>query len=251
MNLRQVALVAEQLAPVKQDIFAVLGIDADFADNGVAEFGLENSVMTIGKTFLEVVAPLQENTAAGRLLARRQGDGGYMVIAQVGTGEIEAVSTRMDTLGIRKVWQVDRDEVTAFHVHPSDIGAAIVSFDEMRPATEWLWAGPSWQQRPAKLVTAISGVTLQAEDPEAIARRWATAFDRAANLEGSALVLRLDNGEIRFEEASDGRGDGVAAVLFETPALAPIMEVAAQRGISRVEDELLVCGTRFQFRELK
>ena len=52
MNLRQVALVAEQLAPVRQDIFAVLGIDADFADNGVAEFGLENSVMTIGKTFL-------------------------------------------------------------------------------------------------------------------------------------------------------------------------------------------------------
>jgi hypothetical protein len=249
MDLRQIALVAEELAPVRQDIFAVLGIDADFADKGVAEFGLENSVMTIGRTFLEVVAPVQENTTAGRLLARRQGDGGYMVIAQVGAGEIEAVSARMDALGIRKVWQVDRDEVTAFHLHPRDIGAAIVSFDEMRPAMEWLWAGPGWRQRAARHVTGISGVTLQAEDPESIAARWSAAFDRTIQLEDGAFVLQLDNGEIRIEAAKDGRGDGVAAVRFETPALDPIMAAAAARGISCVNDELLICGTRFQFRE--
>ncbi|MBT7369710.1 MAG: hypothetical protein HN816_03625, partial [Gammaproteobacteria bacterium] len=140
MQLRQVALVARQLAPVRHDIFQLLGVTSDFADEGVGAFGLENSVIAIGNTFLEIVAPVEENTTAGRLLDRRRGDGGYMVIAQV--DDIGPVSERISGLGLRKVWETDREEVSAFHVHPKDVGAAIVSFDQMRPPEEWLWAGP-------------------------------------------------------------------------------------------------------------
>ena len=65
MRLRQVALVAAALPPVKAALFELLGLDDAFVDEGVSQFGLQNIVMTIGTTFLEVVSPIQ--AAAQRL----------------------------------------------------------------------------------------------------------------------------------------------------------------------------------------
>lgn len=246
MQLRQVALVAGELSPIRRSIFRLLGLEADFADHGVAEFGLENSVMTVGDTFLEVVAPMREGTTAGRLLERRGGDGGYMVLLQV--ENIDEVNRRIEALGIRKVWETERDEVSAFHVHPRDIGAAIVSFDEMRPAAEWLWAGPGWRERAARHVSGISGVTLQALDPLEIADRWSKALDVQAVPVAGGFILTLDKGEIRIEESEDGRGDGVVAIRFDTSALDQIEKAAESLGLAWQDGELDVCGTRFQFR---
>src|SRR3984885_7922975 len=83
MRLRQIALVAKDLAAARADICAVLGIDYAFDDPGVGKYGLRNAVFPIGDTFLEVVSPKQTGTTAGRLLEKRGGDGGYMVILQV------------------------------------------------------------------------------------------------------------------------------------------------------------------------
>jgi hypothetical protein len=74
--------LAEKLAPILEDFKAVLGLEVCFKDPEVAVFGLENSLMPVGSNFIEVVAPVKENTAAGRYLKRRNGDGGYMVICQ-------------------------------------------------------------------------------------------------------------------------------------------------------------------------
>src|SRR5579864_7324768 len=82
MHLRQICLAANRLAPVIDDFKQILGLEVCFVDKGVAMFGLENSLMPIGNNFIEVVAPIKENTAAGRYLKRRNGDGGYMVICQ-------------------------------------------------------------------------------------------------------------------------------------------------------------------------
>ena len=49
---------------------------------GVEKYGLVNALMPIGNSFLEVVAPTREGTAAGRCLERRDGEGGYMVILE-------------------------------------------------------------------------------------------------------------------------------------------------------------------------
>ncbi|HMC42059.1 MAG TPA: hypothetical protein VKI20_03535, partial [Acidimicrobiales bacterium] len=84
LRLRQVALVARRLEPVETALRRELGLGEPFRDPGVAEFGLENAVMSVGDTFLEVVAPVRPDTTAGRYLDRRGGDGGYMAIFQVG-----------------------------------------------------------------------------------------------------------------------------------------------------------------------
>lgn len=246
MKLRQVALVAETLAPVRSEIFTLLGITEDFADPGVGEFGLENSVMAIGNDFLEVVAPIKPDTTAGRLLDRRGGNGGYMVLVQV--DDIEDYRGHTRELGIRKVWNIDRPDVKAFHVHPKDIGAAIVSFDEMDPPEKWEWGGPGWQDHRAEHVTAISGVELQAEDPQAIAKRWSEAMKRPFHLDGDQYVIPLDEGTIYIKQATDGRGDGVSGVEFETPDRAAIEAAAKDLGLKWQGDAVEVCGTWFRFK---
>src|SRR6185437_8780205 len=62
LRLRQIALVARQLAPVvDRDVF---GLEVAYRDPGVEAFGLENAVLPVGNQFLEVVAPIREGTAA-------------------------------------------------------------------------------------------------------------------------------------------------------------------------------------------
>lgn len=82
LRVRQIALIARELAPVVDDIREVFGLEVAYRDPQVAAFGLENTVFPVGNQFLEVVAPTREGTAGGRYLDRRNGDGGYMVICQ-------------------------------------------------------------------------------------------------------------------------------------------------------------------------
>ena len=76
LQLRQICLVAAHLAPVAQDLTAILGIQRCYTDPGVGKFGLENVLMPVGRNFLEVVAPVEPDTAAARYLQRRHGGGG-------------------------------------------------------------------------------------------------------------------------------------------------------------------------------
>jgi len=105
MRLRQIALVAKDLAAARADISAVLGIDYAFDDPGVGKYGLRNAVFPIGDTFLEVVSPKEPGTTAGRLLEKRGGDGGYMVILQVddlaqALGRVKDASARIGVVRI-------------------------------------------------------------------------------------------------------------------------------------------------------
>ena len=55
MRLRQVALVAEDLAAAEADIEANLGLSVCFRDTGVAAFGLGNVLYPVGEQLVEVV----------------------------------------------------------------------------------------------------------------------------------------------------------------------------------------------------
>lgn len=245
MRLRQVALVAGELAPVRREIFHVLGLKEDFADPGVGHFRLHNSVMAIGDTFLEVVAPETEGTTAGRLLERRQGNGGYMVLIQV--ADLDAIDERVERLGIRKVWETETPEVKAFHLHPRDVGAAIVSFDEMHPPESWQWAGKGWENRKAANVTTITAVDLQSDSPEALASSWSALLNRPAETDRQGWAIQLDQGRINFREAVDGRGDGVCGVEFQTHDFNGIATAAEQLGLTWHGNQVMLCGTWFRF----
>jgi hypothetical protein len=55
VRLRQVALVAAELAPAAEALQEALGLGDPFHDPGVAEFGLDNAVFAVGDSFLEIV----------------------------------------------------------------------------------------------------------------------------------------------------------------------------------------------------
>lgn len=247
MRLRQVALVAKDLERTRDQIFQLLGLEKDFIDPGVAEFGLGNSVMSIGDTFLEIVSPITDNTTAGRLLARRQGDGGYMVLVQV--PDLDVFTKRTDALHIRKIWEVALHDTRAFHLHPKDMGGAIVSIDEMTPPESWRWGGPNWKEQGANNVSSISAVDIQAEYPEKMARQWAKVFNEEVVGAGGEWKVLLDGGEINFVASRDGRGDGVCAIEFIVSDRKAIIDAAKRLGLSWNGDELCLCGTQFRFQD--
>jgi hypothetical protein len=82
LRLRQICLVAHELAPTVDILQDVLGLATCHHDPAVGKYGLENALLPVGTNFLEVVAPTTDGTAGGRYLERRGGDGGYMVILQ-------------------------------------------------------------------------------------------------------------------------------------------------------------------------
>ncbi len=244
MQLRQIALVARDLQPVVDDLCAVLGIEVCFRDPGVEEFGLHNALMPIGASFLEVVSPLREGTTAGRLLERRRGDGGYMVIAQV--ADLAAERKRIEELGVRIVWQVALSDAETIHLHPRDVGGAIVSFDQMRPPESWRWAGPEWREHVRTDVTRrLVGAELQAPDPRALAERWSRIFARPVReLASGSYTLALDDGELRFVVDHDGRGEGLSGIDLEVDDPLDVVHRARARGMSAGADLVEVAGVR-------
>jgi hypothetical protein len=243
MRLRQVALVARDLESVVEDLCAVLGIEVSFRDPGVELFGLRNAVMPIGDTFLEVVSPIGEDATAGRFLQRRGGDGGYMVMVQA--DDLDADCARIEALGVRVVWGIDLDDIRGRHLHPRDIGGAILSLDTPVPPSAWRWAGPDWPDRIRReVVSAIHAVELQAEDPLAMARRWAAVLGRSCTDDGGVGRIDLDEGSIRFVADGDGRGAGVGGfdVLCRDPEI--LRSNARRRNLELGDGCIEICGTR-------
>src|SRR3954453_15244334 len=118
LRLRQLALVAADLDPVVDDLKSLFGVEVAFNDPSVASFGLKNAVMPVGHQFVEVVAPIEENTAGGRYLDRRNGDGGYMAILQ--GDDHPANNHGVDELGVRKVAEADEKNYSIMQLPPAD-----------------------------------------------------------------------------------------------------------------------------------
>ena len=246
MRLRQVALVAKELEPTVEALCGVLGIEVAFHDPGVEVFGLRNAVMPIGDTYLEVVSPDRPGTTAGRLLERRGGDGGYMVIVQ--SQDRAGDRARMERLGVRIVWEASLDDAATLHLHPRDVGGAILSLDWMDPPDSWRWAGPRWREAAkTDAVRAITGVELQADDPAAMARRWSEVLDSPAREDGGDYAISLaGGGVIRFGKDRDGRGEGVSGLVVAAADPARVRERARARGALRPDGSIALCGVRIE-----
>jgi hypothetical protein len=246
MRIRQIALVARELEPVVADLCAVFGIEVALRDPGVAEFGLHNAVMPIGDTFLEVVSPVREGSSAGRFLERRGGDGGYMVILQ--TPDLAGDRRRAEALGVRVVWQIALSDIATIHLHPRDLGAALVSLDQPRPPDSWRWAGPGWERAMrTDVVRRIVGVEIQAKDPAALARRWGEVLGRSITWDGADVhEIELEDGVLRFVPPRDKRGDGITVVDLEAADADHARRIAKERGLSPDGTRIEIGGVRFR-----
>ena len=251
MRLRQVAFVAEQLAPAEQELCGVLGLEVAFRDPGVGRWGLENIVVPLGGNFLEIVAPVAKNTSAGRYLTRRGGNGGYMVILQC--PDALAERKRVTGLGVRTVYMTDRPDYLATQFHPSDVGGILLSIDSVEPETHYLdprcsWppAGKGWEKAiRTDVVSDFSAVELQSDDPEELAELWSRVLGLPLESDdGSHRRIELDNAHIRFVAATDGRGTGFSGIDVKAADPRKVLEAAEARDLKRSDTQVMVCGTR-------
>lgn len=252
IKLRQVCLVASQLAPVIDDFKAVFGLEVCFVDDGVAVFGLENALLPIGANFLEIVAPVKEGTAAGRYLERRGGDGGYMVITQAASPEEQREArARAEALGVRVAWEHEHKHGHFMQLHPADVGGSFFEIDHVTkvdPPDFWPPAGGTgWEsKRRDDVVTEIRGVELQSDDPDGLAKRWAEISGHSVQKDSdSQCRLNLSNADIRFVRTQDGRGPGLSAVDLTVANKSKALSAAVSRGLITAGDQITLCGTKF------
>lgn len=250
LRLRQICLVANELAPAEEDLIGAFGLATCYRDPAVEKYGLVNALLPVGTDFLEVVAPFRNGTAAGRYIDRRGGDGGYMVILQC--DGIDARRARYDALGVRIIASLTRDGSDGVQLHPGDTGGAILqtSWNEGDDVPDGPWhpAGDDWKPyvRTGR-VTAMTAAELQSDDPEALAARWSEILDvsPAEDADG-ALILPLDGAVLRFVPATDGRGEGLGGVDLAVADAAAVLDAARARNCPVSGNVATVCGTRFR-----
>ncbi len=255
IQLRQICLVARELEPVLQDLTDILGIKRCYVDPGVGAFGLENTLMPIGVNFLEVVAPVEENTAGGRYLDRRNGDGGYMVITQADSYEThDAVRQRAVDNGVRVAHEAQRGDWRNCQLHPGDLEAAFLEIEsDQYNNFEGYWhpvGGYGWEDKVKQDVTIDwTGVELQGNDPLELAELWGKVAGLPIERDGSQYCMDFNNATLRFVEAEDGRGPGLGGIDIKVADREHILNRAKERGCYVSDEQVDICGTRWYLHE--
>ena len=253
LRLRHLCLVAPSLEPVVADMAAIFGLNVCYRDPNVARYGLENALLPIGTSFIEVVAPTRAGTAAGRFLERHAGQGGYMVIFDC--DDPERCGRRAEQLGVRIANRVRFDDYIGVQLHPRDTGAAMIEFNHT-PGGEnangpYHPAGPDWQAAMRSDVTQrLAAVDIVAPDPQALSARWAALLERPATPADGAWQIKLEGGDIRFSQPAGADAQPRFARLeLHVRNAAAVLEAAAARGYPVHAAAVALCGIEFALRE--
>jgi hypothetical protein len=118
----------------------------------------------------------------------------------------------------------------------------------MDPVAAWYWAGPDWDQRAARLASAITAAQVQVRDPVGAAERWSLAYATPFQLRDGQPVITMEDTEVRFVPIEDGCGEGLQAIDLRTPDLPAVQLKARELGLPLEGNSVTVCGTVFRFR---
>lgn len=228
LRLRQVCLAAPRLEPVVDDLQAILGLQVCHRDPGLIAYGLENALLPVGSDFIEVVAPVQADTAAGRFIRRSRGHGGYMAIFQ--TPDPRAGQARAAALDVRTAHEIDRPGLyQSVQLHPRDCRAAFIELghspggDDRQTGTWWP-AGPHWQAGVRTDTTRrLLGITLESPEPAALLAHWA----RILGLPDGGSTLQVDGVGITAEA---GAADALGSLLLAVADVDAVLDRAVDRG---------------------
>ncbi|MCP4225021.1 MAG: hypothetical protein GY773_16915, partial [Actinomycetia bacterium] len=216
----------------------------------------KNTLWPIGTQFLEVVTPIEADTAGGRYIQRRGGDGGYMVITQV--DDVARRRQRAAELDIRIAWDLNHPEQghDGIQLHPGDTGGSFFEMDQMTmeggdtDGGPWVPAGKNWQPYVrTDIVGGISAAELQSPDADALAARWSAMaeIDLSSDDDGNPQI-ELDNAVVRFVEEVDGRGEGLGGIDVIANDRDAILAGARSRDCYVTDDQVMVAGLRVNLR---
>ena len=243
LRLRQICLVAPALEPVVGDLAAILGLEVCYRDPNVAHYGLENALLPIDSILLEVVAPVQEDTAAGRFLARSGGRGGYMAI--FACPDPAERKRNAEQLGVRVAHEIDRPPYHGVQLHPRDCRGAFIEFNTTAGSDNILGpyppAGPDWTRGIRREVTrSLSAVEMQGPDPAALAAHWGRLLSVAPRaVPDGTWEITLVNATVRF---APGPRDAMTGLDLEVVDPAAVLEAARRRGYTVGPRSVAIAG---------
>jgi hypothetical protein len=246
MRLRQICLVAPHLEPVISDIAGIMGLDVCYRDGNVAKYGLENALLPVDTILLEVVAPFQPGTAAGRFLEKTGGHGGYMAIFCCDDPDARAAHAKK--IGVRVANVIDHAPYHGVQLHPRDCRAAFIEFNHTNGSNDVLGlyppAGPDWQKSIRKDVTqALTGVEMQSPDPQGLAEHWGRIIGiPVTKNESGEPGLKLPNCSFRFVK---GASEIMSALTFRVGDVDAVRHAAKAKGAPVSEDSFLLGGVTF------
>jgi hypothetical protein len=172
-----------------------------------------------------------------------------MLILQ--SDDLRRERARFAALGVRSVWQSDYPDIAATHLHPKDIGGAIVSVDQPLPPASWRWGGPAWKVQAGRAgQQRVVGVSVGANDPAAMARRWAEVL--GLNSPQAAVAgwrLALDGGAVDFVPV-DTRGEGIVGYTLAVADGDAVRARARDLGLAVDGDAVELLGTHVTLRAL-
>jgi hypothetical protein len=247
MRLRQICLVAPAIEPVVGEIADIMGLKVCYRDGNVAKYGLENALLPVDTILLEVVAPFQPGTAAGRFIEKTGGRGGYMAIFCCDDpDERGAHAARM---GVRTANVIDHAPYHGVQLHPRDCRAAFIEFNHTAGSDNILGpyppAGPDWQKSIAKDVTrALTAVEMASPEPEVLAAHWGRIVGiPVGTSKNGEPELKLPNASFRFV---NGASDIMSGLTFKVADIAKVRDAAKARGHAVSGDSLELGGVTFR-----
>mgnify|MGYP006091425481 FL=1 len=260
VHLRQICLVAAELQPVVEQLTNVFDIKVCHRDPVVKQYGLENVLLPLGTDFLEVVAPIEENTAASRYLNRLGRNGGYMVILQADSKDTQtAIRSRALAARVRIAHEEERDGWSSCQLHPADMEAAFLDIEwDAQGDFTGCWhpaGGLNWLQfRQKNTAVKLVGAQLNCSDPLALARLWRDIL--GTGVEDAEREISLINGKLRFAECGSREYGNLAGITLGVKDKQRIISLAHDYGcVSNFmtgsnQEELEICGTKFTLVDL-
>jgi hypothetical protein len=246
IRLRQICLVAPHLEPVVDDIAGIMGLQVCYRDGNVAKYGLENALLPVDTILLEVVAPFQPGTAAGRFLQKTGGRGGYMAIFCC--DDSDARGQHAKQIGVRVANVIDHAPYHGVQLHPRDCRAAFIEFNHTDGSDDVLGpyppAGQDWQKSIRRNVTqALTGVEMQSPDPADLAEHWGRIIGiPVSDSDGGEPELKLPNCRFRF---AAGTSEIMSGLTFRVSDIAAVRDAARSRGCAASGDSFLLGGVTF------
>jgi hypothetical protein len=247
LRLRQICLVAPHLEPVISDIAGIMGLRVCYRDGNVAKYGLENALLPVDTILLEVVAPFQVGTAAGRFLEKTSGRGGYMAIFCCDNPD--ARGKHAETIGVRIANVIGHSPYHGVQLHPRDCRAAFIEFNHTDGSDDILGpyppAGADWQKSIAKDVTlALTGVEMQSPEPQALAEHWGRILELPVSKSaGGAAELKLPNCSFAFVK---GTSEIMSGLTFKVSNVAMVLDAAKAKGHATSGDSFELGGVIFR-----
>jgi hypothetical protein len=247
VRLRQICLVAPHLEPVISDIAGIMGLSVCYRDGNVAKYGLENALLPVDTILLEVVAPIQPSTAAGRFLDKTGGRGGYMAIFCCDDPDERGLHA--EAMGVRIANVIDHVPYHGVQLHPRDCRAAFIEFNHTAGSDDILGAyppaGPDWQKFIRKDVTqALIGVEMESPEPQRLAEHWGKIIGiPVGKNQNGEPELKLPNCAFHFVA---GKSDLMSALTFRVSDIPRVREAARSKGCAVSDDSFVLGGVTFR-----